>query len=195
MDILLRAALAIAWGFFAKSSLEHFLRTGSVVSLGILVINTVIVTLFLFRRKTKEASKRPADWLFGGIGTLLPLLLRPGATPPWGVLAGGLQLAGALLILGCILSLGRSFGIVPANRGIQVGGAYRWVRHPLYAAELFFYGAYLLGNPTGWNLWIFAMLVLTQTLRAMAEEKLLRLDEGYQQYFERVRFRFVPGLL
>ena len=28
-------------------------------------------------------------------------------------------------------SLGRSFGLLPANRGVVVRGAYRWVRHPI----------------------------------------------------------------
>jgi hypothetical protein len=39
-----------------------------------------------------------------------------------------------LLVLAATLRLGRSFGIVATNRGIQTGGLYRIVRHPIYAA-------------------------------------------------------------
>ena len=41
----------------------------------------------------------------------------------------------AVVIVGK-MTLGRSFGVVPANRGVVVGGPYRLVRHPIYTGYL-----------------------------------------------------------
>ncbi|HBN07581.1 MAG TPA: hypothetical protein DD435_02685 [Cyanobacteria bacterium UBA8530] len=196
MENLFRIILAIAWASLARTAFQHWQKTGSFISFGILFINSLIVCLFLLRRESISTSQQPLDWVIGGIGTFLPLLMRPVALPsPLATLAVPLQLLGALLILACVLSLGKSFGIVAANRGIKVDWAYRLVRHPLYASELFFFGAYTLGNPSPWNGGLFALLCLVQFLRARAEEKLLLEDESYRSYFKAVPFRFIPGLI
>lgn len=106
-----------------------------------------------------------------------------------------LQLVGVMAIALCLIGLGRSFGIVPANRGIKVKGAYSLVRHPLYASEILFFGGYALANPSGWNISCVFLLVFIQLMRAIKEETLLAEDDLYQIYLDKVRFRFIPGLL
>ena len=60
-------------------------------------------------------------------------------------------------MIAALLSLQRSFGIVPANRGIREGGLYRIVRHPLYAAELLVFLGVVLVTPTPWNILIWTI--------------------------------------
>ena len=45
------------------------------------------------------------------------------------------------------ITLGRSFGVVPANRGVVVGGPYNFVRHPIYTGYLITHVAFLVANP------------------------------------------------
>jgi protein-S-isoprenylcysteine O-methyltransferase Ste14 len=92
------------------------------------------------------------------------------------------------------------------NRGIVNWGPYRWVRHPAYttknlagwiAALPALADAFSKSLPDG--LWILTCIVawtLIYVVRALTEERhLLMIDNGYAEYRERVRFRFVPGLL
>ncbi len=92
------------------------------------------------------------------------------------------------------------------NRGIVARGPYRYVRHPAYVAKntawwigalpLFYaelanrnFGgfAYSLLAMSGWSA-IYA-------LRAITEERhLLMANNGYAQYMQRVKWRFVPGV-
>jgi protein-S-isoprenylcysteine O-methyltransferase Ste14 len=97
-------------------------------------------------------------------------------------------------LLVALLSLGRSFGIVPANRGVKRHGLYRIVRHPIYASELIFHLGYLLGNISGRNLGLVILVAAGQVYRLLAEERLLREDPAYRDYVKAVRYRLVPGI-
>lgn len=100
-----------------------------------------------------------------------------------------------LLMTASIVSLGRSFGIVPANRGIKTGGPYRLVRHPIYACYVLFDAGYVLGVPSARNVVIFLLVTLSLYVRARYEERLLRTDPRYQSYADRTTAMFVPGVL
>jgi protein-S-isoprenylcysteine O-methyltransferase Ste14 len=59
--------------------------------------------------------------------------------------------AASIFIVVCgKLSLGRSFGLAPANRGV-VSTTYRFARHPIYLGYLITHLGFLVANPTGWN--------------------------------------------
>ena len=91
-----------------------------------------------------------------------------------------------------MLSLRRSFGIVPANRGIRTRGLYNLVRHPLYASELLVVLGIALVNPSAWNLGLFVCACVLQGLRAAAEERFLSVDPAYREYCARVKYRLIP---
>ena len=90
--------------------------------------------------------------------------------------------------------LGRSFGIVAANRGLKVGGPYRIVRHPIYAAYLVGWAGYALASPTLRNMVVLGVSILFQLLRISSEEALLSRNEAYLDYADRVPYRLVPGI-
>jgi protein-S-isoprenylcysteine O-methyltransferase Ste14 len=158
----------------------------------------VVVVLILLRRPAKDISLNPVDWALAVGATAGPLLIRPAGLqvaplgPP--VLAAILMIGGLGLQIIAKLTLRRSFGVAPANRGLTVGGPYRLVRHPIYLAYLMGQVGFLLLNPTVWNLSLYLVSLGLQVLRIQAEERLLAHDTGFAAFRDAVRFRLVPGL-
>ena len=90
--------------------------------------------------------------------------------------------------------MGRSFGIVPANRGVVVGGPYNIVRHPIYAGYLLTHAAALTAYPSRWNVIVVVGGDIALVVRALAEERVLSADRDYQVYCGRVAWHLVPGV-
>jgi protein-S-isoprenylcysteine O-methyltransferase Ste14 len=101
---------------------------------------------------------------------------------------------GLLVVIGGKISLGRSFGLIPANRGIVSSGLYRLVRHPIYLGYLITHIAFVVANPTLWNVALLLTADVALFARAVCEERTLAHDEAYRAYQTRVRWRVVPGL-
>ena len=104
------------------------------------------------------------------------------------------QVYGVMLQLGASYSLGRSFGLVPANRGIKTGGLYRSVRHPFYFSYLVTQTGYIISNPSLRNGAILTIGVGFQAIRIRNEERLLVRDIDYAHYVTTVRWHLVPGV-
>jgi protein-S-isoprenylcysteine O-methyltransferase Ste14 len=92
------------------------------------------------------------------------------------------------------LTLGRSFGLVPANRGVVDDGPYSLVRHPIYTGYLVTHVAFLLANPTPANCAIVVCSDVALIVRALFEERILGHDARYQVYCRRVAWHLVPGV-
>ncbi len=93
------------------------------------------------------------------------------------------------------LALGRSFGILPAARGLVTQGPYRVVRHPIYLGYLIGHIGFLSSNFSWHNLMVLVLLYCMQTVRMLREEAVLRTgDRGaeYTAYCAAVRWRIVP---
>ena len=102
--------------------------------------------------------------------------------------------AGLCLVIAGKLTLGRSFGIVPANRGVVAAGPYLLVRHPIYTGYLVTHAAFVAAHPTLWNLAIVLIADTALVARGLIEERVLALDERYRAYCSRVGWHLVPGL-
>ena len=180
----------VCYGFW-----RNFLQTGKWTSLLWLVSEGIIVLLLVFRRESRRLSRRPWDWLVALGGTFTVLLVRPAtaAVAPESV-GVALQLAGTLFEGYGKVYLGRSFGIVAADRGIVVGGPYRIVRHPIYLGYLVTHVGFLLANWSSRNIAIYIIEYCFQVARILSEERLLKKDDGYRAYCERVRCRLIPGV-
>lgn len=157
----------------------------------------LVVVLIVLRRPAREVSLNPVDWALAVGATAGPLLIQPAPLvaplgPP--VLAALFMVGGLVLQIWGKLTLRRSFGVAPANRGLTVSGPYRLVRHPIYAAYLIGQIGFLLLNPTVWNLSVYAISLGLQILRIQAEERLLAHDPGFAAFRGAVRFRLAPGL-
>ena len=174
---------------------KNFLETGKWTSLFWMVSEGAVVVLLVFRRPSSRISQSPWDWFAGLAGSFLVLLVRPGgqAVAPDAV-GFALQLCGTVFQLYGKVALGRSFGIVAANRGIVREGPYRLVRHPIYLGYLVTHAGFILSNGSVWNLAVYAAVYLCQIARIYAEERLLITDGRYREYLRSVRYRLIPGV-
>jgi len=186
------AALCACFLAFAWAHAGTFARTQRPSALLMVAIEAIFAFFFLVRAPADRTALSPSAWLSTLGGTFLPMFLRP-ADVPHDALAGQVvQVVGLSLANYGILSLNRSFGLVPAHRGVRSDGAYRWVRHPLYAAYAVMAAGYLASNFTSRNAAIVAVAYACQVVRIFNEERLLSQYPAYVDYKARTRWRLVP---
>jgi protein-S-isoprenylcysteine O-methyltransferase Ste14 len=92
------------------------------------------------------------------------------------------------------LSLGRSIGLVPAQRDIITRGAYRFVRHPIYTGLILSYIGFSLRMFSPLNVAMSLIAIGLIVLKSFIEEGFLREVPNYADYLDRVRWRWFPGL-
>jgi protein-S-isoprenylcysteine O-methyltransferase Ste14 len=155
----------------------------------------MVLAFVLVRRPAEAISVSPREWAVAFAGSALPLFVTPQGTAlaPEAV-SVWLMGAGLVLGIGAKLSLMRSFGMVPANRGVKRWGLYRLVRHPMYLGYMAVHLGYFLAHPSWWNGALYLATAACQVARIFAEEKLLGQDEAYRVYAGAVRWRLVPGV-
>jgi protein-S-isoprenylcysteine O-methyltransferase Ste14 len=183
IDLLLTGG----WALYAGAFLKRLLSGGGLVEVGQLTAVTIFAILFLIRRPSLRSAKT-SETLLALTGTFLPTAAQsaPGSFYWLGELV---QIAGLTGMVAAALSLGRSFGITPADRGLRTTGLYAWVRHPLYAMEIAFFIGYLVANPSWRNSVVLVADTVVQLLRIRQEERILT---GYPSYAGRVHWRLLP---
>jgi len=128
---------------------------------------------------------------------ILPVFMRPtamatGVLPTTGLI---FELFGVVLTQVARVYMGRSFGILPANRGIVSKGPFRSVRHPIYFGWLMLSLGYAMSFASERNILLIAMTLPFMVWRIGQEEVHLSADPEYLRYMKRVRYRLWPGVL
>jgi len=170
------------------------------VTTGVYLLFCVIpVGIYLVRPRPRARDGRIVARAAGLVGTTM--LLVVGAfpnpvlvTPPEfvRVIAAPLTLAAFITGVCGLLYLRRSLSIIPEARRLVTGGPYRFVRHPLYAAEILAAVAVVLARPGLWATLTLLPFIAVQMLRAHFEEGLLRRSfTDYATYAARTR-RLIP---
>ena len=195
-DLVARAAIIVLFSLMAIRFGSDFLSTGRVTGLLLLVSEALVVVLTVMRRSAAVVDRSLRARLLTALSMLGPPLLQPAhvaALLPQ-PLTVGLSAAGLAIVIAGKITLGRSFGLMPANRGVVSSGLYRIVRHPIYLGYLITHVAFLLATPSAWN--VAALLAADAALlaRAVCEEQTLSRDERYQTYQQTVRWRVCPGV-
>ncbi|MFT4074433.1 MAG: isoprenylcysteine carboxylmethyltransferase family protein [Asticcacaulis sp.] len=106
----------------------------------------------------------------------------------------GLAIFGGLWTIFAKVSLGRSFGILAANRTVKIKGAYKFLRHPIYVGYFAMDIAFLLDHFVMVNFLILVTISIMQVLRALREEQVLSKDESYRSYCQATPYRFIYGV-
>ena len=182
--------------FLSINLLQEFLRTGHLTGLLLLVSEALVVVLTVMRRRAKAVDRSVAAAIVTIISVAGPSLVRAsaaGALLP-DVATAVLSFAGLCLVIAGKVVLGRSFGLVPANRGVVASGPYLLVRHPIYSGYLITHIGFLLAHPSVWNIVLLGVADTALIVRALYEERILARDERYREYCGRVGWHLVPGV-
>jgi protein-S-isoprenylcysteine O-methyltransferase Ste14 len=133
------------------------------------------------------ASKRASVFMraLAWLSAFTPMGLQVESSKAW------MGLPGLLLSLWAMTSLGLSFSIEPADRGLIRSGPYHWLRHPMYAGELLSCLAVWIVWPSARNLTVTLIFMITLIIRIRAEEQIVA---GYREYAKTTRWRLIPGL-
>ena len=175
---------------------SEFLRTGHLTGLLLLVSETLVIVMTAVRRPAIIIDRTWQARVVAGASIVGVPLIRPigDALIPdvYTALASAVGLG--VIIVGK-LTLGRSFGLMPAHRGLVCTGLYGWVRHPIYAGYLVTHAAFLIAHPAWWNVVLLVISDVSLVMRSVYEERTLARDPEYVGYMERVRWRVLPGVL
>ena len=195
-DLVARAAIVVLFSMMAVRFGADFLATGRVTGLLLLVSEMLVVLLTVMRRSAATVDRSARARLLTALSMLGPPLLQPAhvdALLPQSATVAA-SVAGLAIVIAGKMTLGRSFGLMPANRGVVSSGVYRLVRHPIYLGYLFTHVGFVIANPAGWNFFVIVAADIALMFRAVREEKTLVKDEAYRSYTERVRWRVIPGV-
>jgi protein-S-isoprenylcysteine O-methyltransferase Ste14 len=195
-DICARALVCALFTMLSIRLLTDFLQTGRVTGLLLLASESLVVVLTLLRRRAHFVDRSTVAAIVTTVSIAGTPLLRPisGLSPVADSVTVIISALGLALVVVGKITLGRSFGLVPANRGVVVRGPYSFVRHPIYTGYLVTHVAFLLAHPSPWNVMVVIVADAALIFRALMEERTLSGDAAYQGYCQRVGWHLVPGV-
>ncbi len=193
-DILSRIIVGALFAALALRIAENTVQTGRVTGLLLVASEALVVVLMVIRRPSHDVDRRWVVRLITALSIVAPPLVRPVPTPAGreDLVTAFVSALGLALVVAAKLTLGRSFGLVPANRGVVCSGPYRFVRHPIYLGYLITNAGFLIANPLAWNFFVFGVADTALLVRAVYEERTLEHDPAYVAYQAHVRWRILP---
>lgn len=185
------------WLWLAFEQGLHGLETRSVLPILLCLESGLVAYRFNSRLPDRAEAQPWSIRLVAWVSVILPLLIQVKAPSP--LPATIIACLGAAFSVWALISLGASFGIAPADRGLVYKGPYRFIRHPMYLGALAIASTIIFGSfsidtlrwQDGWNLAILSLAIGCAIYRIRKEEELI---QGYSAYARVVRWRLIPGV-
>jgi protein-S-isoprenylcysteine O-methyltransferase Ste14 len=195
-ELAARVVIITLFSSMAVRIAMDYQKTGHVTGLLLLVSEAMVVALTLVRRNAGTVDRSWKARLLTGFSTFGPSLVVPLSARAVAaeIVTVPVAVIGIAIVVCGKLSLGRSFGLAPANRGVVSTGMYRFARHPIYFGYLVTHIGFLMANPVGWNFFVLGAADIALMFRAVCEEQTLAADDAYRGYMQRVRWRILPGV-
>jgi protein-S-isoprenylcysteine O-methyltransferase Ste14 len=159
---------------------------------------SLAILLVIIRLPPVRNAKGFLPKVAGTVGCLLPFcfLMLPHVTPTpcIAIFSSAVVFLGMLASIVSLCWLGRSFSILPQARSLVMDGPYRYVRHPLYLAELCIVFGRICELEQPWPLIAMLAAAASQFWRMHYEEQvLMEAFPSYHGYASRTA-RLIPGL-
>jgi protein-S-isoprenylcysteine O-methyltransferase Ste14 len=159
---------------------------------------TIICGIMLLRPEPVSRAEGLGPALLALAGTygawLIPLLPRGPELPALAAASAVILIFSEVLIVYTLLSLGRSFSLIPQARKLVTSGPYAIVRHPLYLVEEAAIAGILLQFAWFAALPFLVLHLAIQIRRMRVEEEVLR--KAFPEYaaYARRTPRLIPGV-
>ena len=195
-ELASKTIIVTLFSMMAVRLAADFRATGHVTGLLLLASEALVVVLTMFRRSAGAVDRSMQARVLTAFSMFGPPLVKPAACSAMApeTFTAMVSAVGLLIVVAGKVTLGRSFGLTPANRGIVSTGVYRIVRHPIYLGYLITHIGFVVANTVRWNLLLLAAADIALMMRAVREERTLALDESYRDYMQQVRWRILPGI-
>jgi protein-S-isoprenylcysteine O-methyltransferase Ste14 len=195
-ELLARTIVAALYVVLLRNLLDDYMQTGRITGLLLLASESLVIVFTIARRPAQVVDHSPISVIVTAISAVGPLLVRtsPGAGLLPDLVTTVASAIGLSIVISAKLALGRSFGIVPANRGVVMAGLYNVVRHPIYAGYLITHVSFAIAHPLAWNAVILGITDVALLVRALREEEVLKADRTYEDYCRRVAWHVLPGV-
>jgi len=195
-DLLSRVVVGVLFVTLSVNLLNDFLETHRVTGLLLLVSESLVVVFTVFRRRAQVVDRTVLAAFVTALSLVGPPMMRTGTSAAWlpDAATAILSTVGLCLVIAGKLTLGRSFGLVPANRGVVAQGPYGFMRHPIYTGYLVTHVGFIAAHPTVWNISLILVSDAALVIRALLEERVLGQDEQYRAYCARVTWHLLPGV-
>jgi protein-S-isoprenylcysteine O-methyltransferase Ste14 len=158
---------------------------------------TIAATVIMRRRPTGKARGwEPRVTALTGTLLIYAVVFFPRRQLPFtaAILSTLLLLVGNIIAIYCLSHLGRSFSIMPEARELVTSGVYRYLRHPLYLAEMAGITGTVMQFWSVWTALILAVQIALQLRRMHNEEIVLTaVFPAYEEYKRRTA-RVLPGV-
>jgi protein-S-isoprenylcysteine O-methyltransferase Ste14 len=171
----------------------------SIPRAGVAINALILIVTMLFRTAPVRVTPNPWYWLLAFVASYQGLAFaafgQHGVALVPNLVTDFLAVLSLAVVVYARYSLGRSIGLVPAQRVIMTRGAYGFVRHPIYTAAFIGYLGFALRVYTPRNATMVVIGAGLFVIKSFVEEWFLREDREYVDYVARVRWRWFPGLL
>lgn len=193
-ELASKTIIVTLFSMMAVRLAADFRATGHVTGLLLLASEALVVVLTVFRRSAGAVDRSTQARFLTAFSMFGPPLVKPASFAAMAPEMSTALISGLGLLIVVIgkVSLGRSFGLTPANRGVVCSGVYRFIRHPIYLGYLITHIGFVIANPVSWNVSVLAAADIALIFRAIREERTLGLDPEYRAYMQRVHWRLIP---
>ncbi len=195
LSVLSKLACILALGYLAKKTWEHHqLFPSDTRLLLLLVAESFTIFLVVIARDVEQVMRKPLILGVTVVSSCYFILvdLERGILLIPFVYGRALQILGIFIELMAKAWIWRSFGLLPAHRGLVTSGPYRWVRHPMYLGYFVTHLGFLLCAFSLRNLILYVVLYVFVFYRIGKEEEFLKKDPKYRDYQGQVRRRLIP---
>src|SRR6266403_6161437 len=107
IKIVANVVVVVFLGRMAQGCYHKYHDSGSFNWLGLLIVNSIMVAMYVVKRDARSISQSPFLWLLAFAGTCVPLILRPTAPSMPTDIGNIMQMIGIVAIAASMLSLRR----------------------------------------------------------------------------------------
>jgi protein-S-isoprenylcysteine O-methyltransferase Ste14 len=160
------------------------------------LVTVAVTAVVRWRPREKALGLEPRISALAGTLLITAVVYFPPRQLPLtaGIISTVLVLAGTTTALYCLSHLGRSFSIMAEARELVTSGLYRYLRHPLYLAEMIAATGIVMQFLSVWTALILVVEIAIQLRRMHNEEIVLTaVFPAYAEYKRRTA-RVLPGL-